>query len=110
METNCILDQQDQRTRKYWLYSLWALLGLDWLGLLECSNGEQLTVQAIIAIACSISSGLLYYFAYKKHGTRLLTWTLIYPIIGWMKYLGDTIFNRPVEFQLSFSNTGMAAI
>lgn len=93
MDKEYVMSEKDKRIRKHWLLFLLILVGLNWLGFLMCllAANDKLVIQilAVVAIVSSITAGLLYHFAYRKHGTRLLTGTLIYPIIGWMKYLSQ---------------------
>ena len=91
MQTKLMYSQAEEKTRKRWRLSFLVLLGWNWLIVLETllvnQHRDLAIVNATVAAIWSVFSLLIYYCAYQKPGTRLLTWALWSPVLAWCNYL-----------------------
>ena len=100
--------ESEQRFRKKWLifsliiYGLCPVIGVDWLSLSTLSeNPLPLFVVGINGIQLF----LLYYFTYKKAGTRFLTFLTSMKCLGLLKAMTPPFPNLGEEFMLEWIAT-----
>jgi|GEM_PF-5953281 len=91
------LSKDNKATRKKWLVSNFIFFGFNWIlfALLLITSQIRLVSNEVIAEAglwafySLLLGSLFYYFSYKKFGNRLLTWSLLSPLLIIMKYINS---------------------
>lgn len=96
-------EEQENKTRRYWIFVTFintvfiSLLGMIF-SLFSKGLQELYSLQFYVQVMTNIPVfALYYYFTYLKHGTRLLTFSLVVAILAFPLSIGVTIFYGSIQ-------------